>query len=78
MFCPSADQDSPIQTISQMFLPANSTEPLDPKWWEHYFVLKRHDWTEFIIFPYKSMFLAGEERDNIHACKGNLQEDKAA
>lgn len=30
MFSPSAHQDSPIQTISQMFLPENSTEPLDP------------------------------------------------
>lgn len=75
MFSPSAHQDSPIQTISQLFLTADSTEPLYPKWWEHYFILKRHGWTELFIFPYKSVFLAGEEgRGNIHACIGKLLE----
>lgn len=85
MFCPSAHQDSPIQTISQMFLPPNSTEPLDLKVMRTLFCTKK-TWLYWItkhgsvrnIFPYKSVFLAGEEGDNIHACTGKLLEGKVA
>lgn len=75
MFSPSAHQDilsRPFPRCSCLQIQWNLWIQSDEN------SIKTHSWTELFIFPHKSMFLAGEEEDAIHACIGKLLEGKAA